>query len=263
MGTTSTQDKTTEELELEYRRLAKKKSPEGHALREAIKASKAGDDPSEVHVTVAADGPVDPAMGILPSLDSFTSTRQKSAVYWMGVIPGNPGRAADPSKGLTAVDPSGHPPMHSIDNIGGRVTFTEWYTPPEGLGQDGGSRRGQYPGSLVSLTETPDSQLREGLRSTLVRWKQRNGRHAHGYVLRIPSVDAIEEMRGRMGLNEKEVARMKIRADQFEILEGDEPVARYVYCVKVDGPEAANGGRWRPSTTLPPSIEDAGGIESP
>jgi hypothetical protein len=192
----------------------------------------------------------DEDMGILPSLTTLRET-ERASVYWMGVLPGNP------DTGI------GTPPAHQIDGIGGGLSFHEWWTPYEGKGQDGSERRGQFPGHLVSLTETQVAQLREGLRSSLVRWRVREGFHRHGYVIRIPTTESIETLKSRLGLNDSEVARIKVRAQAFQVEEHDEPVARYIYCVKVTGPEAVAGGRWRPSTTLPPSVEQLGTIEGP
>ena len=189
-------------------------------------------------------------MGILPNLETLHDTERR-AVYWMGVIPG------DTKMGR------GAPPMHQFDGIGGGVSFHEWWTPHEGIGQDGSPRRGQFPGYLMSMSESQVAQLREGLRSSLVRWRVREGFHKHGHIIRIPSVETISTLKSRLGLNKAEVARIKVRAAGFQIMEGDEPVARYIYCVKVTGSEAIAGGRWRPSMTLPPSVEELGTIEGP
>jgi hypothetical protein len=302
MGSTST-EKGSAELQAEYDALPSRRSREGVALRKAIARAKEaeGSDagaptpqqeadvkagikvdndapeaaiPDTVGTTAAVvpealelvDDPQEEPepdwrleasgdeagdeMGILPDLRTLQST-EKTAVYWLGVIPGN----ADTGEGV--------PPMHQIDGIGGGIGFYEWWTPHEGKGQDGSDRRGQLAGHLMELSETQVVQLREGLRSSVVRWRQREGFHAHGYIVRIPQIDTIDSLKTRLGLSDPEVARIKVRAQAFRIEEGDEPVARYIYCVKVEGPEAVAGGRWRPSTTLPPSIEQVGAIEGP
>ena len=266
MGSTSTH-KAAADLQAEYDALPKKNTREAGEFRAQIKAASSQSEPQTETVagseSYSAIDSVDTS-SIAPDMEScFVELKQKSAVYWLGVIPGQPGRKADAARGLPARDPSGYPPSHSIDGIGGRVTFTEYHTPNEGVGQSGTKRRGQYAGALVRLTEGQVSDLREGLRCSIVRWRQRKGAHAHGHVVRIPDAEQIDELKKRMGLNDKEVSRLRIRAEQFELYPDDEPVAKYVYCIKVDHPEAAPGAPWRPSTTLPPSILQVGSIESP
>lgn len=298
MGSTSTTNRL-QELQDKYDALPNKRSREGVALRKAIAAEKArseaGEDaspptpqeeaeerdasrkeskapaaesfahsesisPAELTSSTGdtvmrepswgAGAPADGDEGILPNLERILRT-EKSAIYWIGVLPGNP--------------ETGHnvPPSHQIDGVGGGISFHEWWTPHEGKGQDGSPRRGQYAGHLVKLTESQIVQLREGLRTTVVRWRVRRGFHKHGYVVRIPGLDQIEGLKERMGLNESEVARLKVRANSFELEEGDEPVARYIYCVKVEGPEAVAGAKWRPSAGFPPSVEQMGRIDGP
>lgn len=194
---------------------------------------------------------------VVPDLGAFVRLSEKRGVYWLGVFPFKEG---DPKKGIPS---RRRPPAHQFDGIGGGVTFAEWFTPPEGVGQDGAPRRGQYAGNLVEMTETQVAQLRAGLRRALVRWRSREGANAHGYPVRIPDLAEIEETKQRLALNDKEVARAKLRASQFQAHEGDDFVANYVYCVKVTGPEAVAGGTWRPSTELPKSVAEQGFIEAP
>lgn len=198
---------------------------------------------------------------VTPDLSAFRLKQERSAVYWCGVIPG---REAQPEKdGRPAVSAQRFPPQHSFDAIGGGVTFTEWYTPDEGAGQDGQPRRGQYPGRLVRLTETQVALLVRGLSRTLVRWRERSGRHAHGYLVRIPAEDEIEDAKKRLALDQAHVAKLLTKLAQFTPTETDEPAARFIYCVKVDGPDAVPGGTWRPSMHIPRSIEEAGTVEAP
>lgn len=288
MGATSTpSDLAT--LQAEYEALPNKRSREGVALRKAIAKAKASvaeerapeKVPALEEQAEAVTPPISESVGVSSSsaedvmIGEWTNTStssepvsdeesiapiwdskglgktERTAVYWLGVLPG------EPETGVNT------PPAHQIDGIGGGLSFHEWWTPHEGKGQDGAARRGQYPGHLVELSESQVSQLREGLRCSLIRWRVREGVNRHGYVIRIPDTTAIEGLKGRLGLNHEEIARIKVRADQFRIEEHDEPVARYIYCVKVEGPEAVAGGTWRPSTTLPPSVEARGKIEGP
>ena len=270
MGPTST-TKTLEELEAEYAALPNKRTKEGARLRKAIAHAKEASSPTPLSLAESDVGsttlppaevkPVDKS-GILPD---FTLTTvdgrigEKRAIYWIGVIPG----PKDPKTGEPLNDGDGMPPCHQIDGIGGGISFHEYYTPQEGSGQDGTPRRGQYFGHLVELAESQVKEIKGGLRKSVVRWRTRKGRHRYGQVIPIPDASTIARLKEDLGLNEKEVARLKTKAAQFRAQNDDEPVARYIYCVKVDGPEAKVGGTWRPSTSHPPSVETMGDIELP
>jgi hypothetical protein len=174
-----------------------------------------------------------------PVITAGTVTKEKAAVYWVGVIPWKQDDSA-----------SRPPPMHFM-NIG-PVTFQTWSTPWEGKDESGAGIRGRYPGSLVRLTESQVSRLKSELMRTVVRWRERKGRHAHGYLVRQESAAEIEEATKRWKLNEVQVAEATAKIAVFR--EDDEPVSAYIYCVKTDLPEGSNA---RPGG-IPPSAWDTG-----
>lgn len=191
---------------------------------------------------------------LAPDLTRGTALRERSAPYWVGVI----GYAkANAKKGVTGRD---HPPMHSVD-LGG-ITFPEKFTPWEGgEGEEEEAIRGRYMGAVVHLTETRVAKLKEALKRTLIRWRERKGRHAHGYKVTLEDDAAIEEARKRWGLNEAQVANLKAKASQQQLLPTDEPIGKYLYCVKLDG-DHEEGTTWRPHAGVPKCVLETG-IEAP
>lgn len=150
---------------------------------------------------------------------------EKSAVYWVGVIPWN---KSDPA--------SMPPPMHFM-NIG-PVTFPTWSTPWEGSDEAGSGIRGRYPGALVRLPISHVSRLINELTRTVVRWRERKGQHAHGYLVRAETVEEIAEAKKRYALRDDQVAMATAKIATFS--EGDEPASMFIYCVKTDLPEGSN-----------------------
>lgn len=287
MGPTSTTSEL-DELQAQYEALPDKRTSEARELRAQIKELAEEEEPGSTRdesvvppqapaaapqAQPPATSPPRPKKGlsdeeraVVPPLETIGAPiASKSALYWVGVLPFQQQREADPKTGRPAISGRRRPPKGTIDGIGGRVSFHIEHTPILHESSEPGQppQRGKYPGEIVRLTEDQVSDLRRGLRSSLVRWRQREGRHAHGYVVRIPDPDTIEEVKDRLGLTDREVARLRVKHSQFEVNQTDEPVARFIYCVKVDHPEAREGGPWRPSLHLPPSVEEQGYIESP
>lgn len=183
---------------------------------------------------------------LAPDLARGTPLADKSAVYWVGV------RTHDESAGRP------HPPMHNID-LGG-ITFPSWFTPWEGDGINGEAQRGQYPGAIVRLTDSQIASFKAACRKTLVRWRAREGRHAHGYLVRLIDDDDIGQAKARWGLTDDQVSKFRTKARSVQVSSGDEPVAKYLYCIKVKDVEP--GSSWRPSAQIPASVLDLG-VEAP
>lgn len=167
---------------------------------------------------------------------------EKSDLYWVGVIPWNKD------------DPNSQPPPMHFMNIG-PVTFQTWYTPWEGADDAGAGIRGRYPGTLVRLTVSQVARLVGELQRTVVRWRERKGRHAHGYLVRAETPEEIEAARKRYALREDQVAMATAKIAVFT--EGDEPVSKYIYCVKVTAPGLTEGAVARPGG-IPASAWDTG-----
>jgi hypothetical protein len=173
---------------------------------------------------------------------------RKTAVYWVGVVPPKPG------------DEKSHPPMQTI-TLGG-VTFPLRHTPWEEH-REGENKRGEYLGYLVRLTDEQVDQVKAACRKTIVRWRERAGRHAHGYLVRLIDDAEIAEAADRWKLSDAQIATYRARVQNTRIMPSDEPASRYVYCVRVsDNAEAEEGAPWRPSAQVPKPIIETG-IESP
>lgn len=176
---------------------------------------------------------------------SGTRPTQRSAIYWCGVrgyVEGDPRRP--------------HPPMHDI-TVGG-VTFMERYQPWEDH-REGEDKRGSYPGLLLRLTEDRVARLKSALRRTVVRWREREGRHAHGYLVTVPEEGEVEQARKRWGLTEAQVAAYQGKIAGIQFLPGDEPVGRYLYCLRVEeAPGVVEMGTYRPAASIPPSVLETG-----
>lgn len=174
---------------------------------------------------------------------------ERGACYWVGVrtfVEGNPERP--------------HPPMANID-VGG-VTFPSRFTPwQEGAEGEEGSR-GKYPGHIVYLRAGQIAQLKEALCRAVVRWRQREGRHAHGYVVFLETEETIAAAKKRWSLNEALVARLRTRASAFAFMPGDQELSRFIYCQKVADPSIQPGTTFRPSMDIPNSVFETG-IEDP
>lgn len=190
-----------------------------------------------------------PARDVLaPDLSRGAPLQRKSAIYWVGVIP--------PREG----DDASHPPMHNI-TLGG-VTFPMRHTPWEDHRQ-GDDKRGDYPGYLARLTDAQVDQLKEACRRTIVRWRERTGRHAHGHQVYLVNEADIQAAKEKWKLTDAQVATYAARVGNVTIRDSDEPISKYIYCVKVDAKSGAEeGGTWRPSAQIPRPIVETG-IEAP
>lgn len=178
-----------------------------------------------------------------PRIGGVAVKAEKAGNYWVGV---RPWKRDDPE--------SRPPPMHFF-NIG-PVTFPTWSTPWEGKGEDGNGVRGRYPGAIVRLTESQVGRLVTELKRTAVRWRERKGQHAHGYLVRAETQAEVEDAAKRWKLTDAQVAAAVARIESFR--DGDEPVAMFIYCVPTDLPE---GSTARPGS-IPASVWDTG-IPSP
>ena len=201
-----------------------------------------------------ASPPAKPPREILaPDLTRGTALAERRAAYWVGVLGHSKGNKA---KGVAGRD---YPPARSLD-VGG-VTFPEKFTPWEGHDDDEDEAiRGKYLGAIVVLTESRVQQLKDALKRTLIRWRERKGRHAHGQKVTLEDDASIEAARKRWGLNEMQVANLRAKASQQQVLPTDEPIAKYIYCVRVGDHE--EGSTWRPHAGVPKCVLETG-IEAP
>lgn len=257
MGQTSTTHRDPAVIQAEYDALASKKTKEAYALRQELKAATAADyaPPGIVPATTLPPSRTkverDSGREILaPDLTAGGLLAEKTAVYWCGIRTYKDG---DPDRP--------HPPMHA-DTLGG-VTFASWYNPweDERDEDEDGTRRGHYAGMMLELGETAILALKNALKRTLVRWRTREGAHAHGYKVTMVSEAEIVEAKKIWALDDRQVHAFRQKHARFQIMKGDEPFAAYIYCVKMpEGTEPMTS--WRPSAKIPDSVLVTG-IELP
>lgn len=248
--------RTLEDVQREYNALENKRSPEGHALREEMKMLKGGDAPA-AHVASTADlGPgfvaVERPEVLVPDF-SGEEVAEKGAVYWCGITP----------LVRNYKDPNAPRPPFTSKTFAG-ITFTSAETPWEGgASANPDHKRGFYPGSIVRITEAKLTRFKDILRRSVVRWHSRTGRHAHGYVVTFETEDTIARVKKHFGLTDAEVARYREKTRLRAHQPTDEPLGKYLYCVKLSNQDVQEGSSFRPSGDLPPNVIDAGGIAAP
>lgn len=185
------------------------------------------------------------ARRVAPDL-TRTTVAAKTQAYWVGV---RTFRKADPAKGIEGRP---YPPQANF-NIGG-VTFPSWFTPWD----DEGQTRGKFPGAIVRLSAAQVDYLATILARSAVRWREREGQHAHGYVVLLHDDESIEAVRKAQNLNPTQVQVLRAKVPTVaKTFPTDEPAAKYVYMVKVPGDVAA-GSTFRPAAELPPCLMDTG-----
>lgn len=195
---------------------------------------------------------------LAPDLTVLAAATGKTAVYLVGIIPG---RDAAPAKDdQPAVEAHQYPPFHATD-IGG-VTFPESFTPWRG-GDDPAMQRAFCWGALVEIDEAKFAEVCDELGRSVVRWEARSGRHAHGRKVVLETEERISKAQKTLRLDEKDVSRLRAKVPIQGVWRprpDDEPLAKYVYMVKMPG--AVAGSTTRPAT-IPPSVLEVGDIESP
>lgn len=176
----------------------------------------------------------------------------KTAVYWVGMTP--------LVKDMNSEEEE-RPPFASCTIAG--ITFPTAETPWEGGNPTNPNHeRGYYPGTLVRLSEDQVSNLKSVLRRSLVRWRQRHGRHRHGYKVVLETEETLEAAQERWGLTKEQLISYRAKTMRQAARAGDEPLAKYLYCVKCPvGFEP--GARARPAVEIPPSILERERIEMP
>jgi len=259
MGTTST---TTHRdlavIQAEYDALPKKTTSKAYALRQELKAARdaqvAAHDPAFLPSPTAIKQAVEVSEILAPDLTAGGLLSEATAVYWCGII-----TFSEPDEDHPDRPTRPHPPFHSTTLAG--VTFASWFTPWEdGRPEEEGSQRGHYPGMLVSISESTVALLKNRLKRTLIRWRLRSGRHAHGHQVTMIGDAEIEEIKDLHALDKKQLLALRQKHRGFQVLEHDEALASYIYCQKVPG--ATAGSSWRPSPHIPDSVLVTG-IESP
>lgn len=181
--------------------------------------------------------------GLGPKVGAVQFT-EKSALYWVGIIPWN---KSDPA--------SKPPPFHHCTV--GPVSFQTWFTPWEGAGEGGEGVRGRYPGKIERYTASQMARFVSELQRTAVRWREHKGDvHDNGFPVRAESAEEIEAQRKRFALREDQVAMAMAKIEIF--MYGDEPLSKFIYCVRTTLPE---GSHSRPGQ-IPASVYDLG-IELP
>ncbi len=254
MGQTSTRDPDL--IRAEYDAMDDKRCRAARVLRTELEEAVAaeGGDPRDVP---PAPPPVSTPHGrevpqgeiLAPDISCDGPLSEKSAVYWCGIRTYAEGDPARP-----------YPPLHAM-KVGG-VTFTSWYRPWEGGETDEpeDGQRGKHAGTMIRLSVSQVEHLKAMLRKTIVRWRGRDERHSHGYLITILNEDDIKAAKEQWALSSKEERAYRAKAASFRFMQGDEPVARYLYCVLM--PNAVEGSTWRPSAQIPKNILETG-IESP
>lgn len=214
--------------------------------RASAAESKKGESPK------APDTPLAPRELYDPEWAKLSGIKEKYAVYWVGMRMFNE-RAGIP-----------HPPFGST-TVGG-VTFPSWSTPwDESMPSPDGDLRGgrhRFPGAIVRITESDMKALTDGLNRTAVRWREREGTHAHGQKIILTRTEHVKEMIEVYGLDRKERRAAFQKARMVFLQDGDEPLSKYIYCVKVTEPGVDEGSNWRPSGGIPESVFDLG-LEAP
>lgn len=232
--------RTLAEAEAEYAALENKRSPEGHELREEIKALKG-----------SAGTPPTSGRPIAPDL-SRDGQAEKTAPYWVGICPLVPPGA----------DKDAERPPFTFKTLAG-VTFSLGETPWEGpthVNPD--HKRGFYPGSVIHLTAEQVENLRDALSRSIVRWHNRTGAHAHGYLVTFMGDEQVKKAKQDHGLTDAQANHYKQKMKMKNLRDTDEPAAKYFYCVKLDH-DVPVGSNFRPQAGTPASILDVGGIEAP
>lgn len=191
--------------------------------------------------------------GLAPDLGKTPSGAvERSAAYWCGV---RTHRDADPEHGIAARP---HPPCVNFE-VGG-VTFASMRTPWD----DSIKGRHALPGDIVVLTTSRVARLETMLRRTIVRWRERTGSHPHGYPVTLWDEESIEAAKVLLNLNPVQVQALRAKVPTAaKTFETDEPIAKYLYCVKVTASGVREGSTYRPAAELPPSLLEQGFIEAP
>lgn len=276
--TAPTDTRTLEVAEAEYAALANKKSREAWVLREEIKKLGGTIKPQKrkprsrkkapaVTESVAPAAPAPVAVDYVPEVAAPPADRstispdlstkgptEKTALYWVGITP-----VVDDIDSETCE----RPPFTACTVAG--ITFPTAYTPWEGSNSTNPDhKRGHYPGGVVRLSVSQIEALKHALRRGIVRWRQRKGRHAHGYKIIFQDDETIAAARKKYGLTPEQVVTYAVKTKQERVWIDDEPLAKYLYCLKLDGvPGVHEGSSFRPTNDVPPSIFEVGKVESP
>ena len=170
----------------------------------------------------------------------------KTGKFWVGMIP------YSPERGLTV-----RPPKTS-ESLG-PVTFPTYVTPwigHEGVGAED-SPRARHMGAIVELNEAQLDELRDKLRRTVVRWRERDGAHAHGYLITFETEETIKGAQERWGLTPQQAQAYQAKVGRGNVRSTDVAFSKYIYCVRVDDEVDPDAG-WRPSHKVPDSVYETG-----
>lgn len=171
---------------------------------------------------------------LVPSVEKIerATGSLKTTTYHVGIIPGlNPTtgeRVEQPVETVTVngqrkvqVKPGFRKCPQHAENFG-PVTFAETYTPHAAPNAAGEATRTKHFGRLVDLTADEVKRCVENISRSVVRWRARDGKHAHGYKVVIPTEEDLKNYAA------------KGRSSPYTPHPNDEPYANWLYMVKAD-----------------------------